>query len=137
MIASPVMGGNYPNELPVIEGVRVISSLNNGDFINLISSAKLSILSGGGTLLQAIALKKPVLSVPVAKDQADRVQACVLHGFAETTQGDVQSMTQLIVDLLGSSKLPDLQKRLELNPSTNGLISAIDDIQDLLGASKR
>lgn len=127
-----VVGANYPKAMPEIKGVRVISSLNNGDFINLINAAKLSVLSGGGTLLQAIALKKPVLSVPVAKDQAARVHASVVNGFATTVSCDVNAMTHAILGMLGSTELADLQNRLNLNPSTNGLMTAIDDIAGLL-----
>ncbi|HAY95088.1 hypothetical protein, partial [Shewanella sp.] len=61
-----VFGPNYPNLLPELEGVVVIPQLNNQQFINMLAAAKAAVLSGGDTLLQAIALHKPTLAVPVS-----------------------------------------------------------------------
>jgi len=126
-----VMGASYPGAVPDIEGVTVLSSLSNADFINLLDASNLAVLSGGGTLLQAIALKKPVLSVPIGREQAERVQACVARRLALTARLEANAMTEAIITAMETGQLPELRDRLSRTSGTNGLVSAIEDLAEL------
>ncbi|WP_228290851.1 glycosyltransferase family protein [Shewanella cyperi] len=76
-----VLGPNYPGETPDVEGVHCLRSMTPMDFVNVLDAATAAVLSGGDTLLQAIALGKPTLAVPVSKDQPARIHRCVEQGL--------------------------------------------------------
>lgn len=54
-----------------------LGSLTPMVFIALLSQARLAVLSGGDSLLQAISLNVPVVCTAVAKDQQQRIDNCV------------------------------------------------------------
>lgn len=126
-----VFGPNYPKELPVHEGVVAIKSLNHEDFINLLDASKAAVLSGGDTLLQAIALKKPTLTVAVSKDQDYRIRMCATSGLAVSSHCDVDAMLKSLVHLISPENLAELQASLALCDCVNGLDIGMKEISKL------
>ncbi|MCL1111228.1 hypothetical protein L2719_16965 [Shewanella schlegeliana] len=127
-----VLGDNYPKELPNIEGVICIRSLDNADFINLVSSAKAAVLSGGGTLLQAVAMHIPTLAIAVAKDQPPRVKACLEREVILSTSLNYDEMCKGVSALLAPETLARLMNKTKQMKSVNGLEVCITDITRLL-----
>lgn len=74
-----VLGANYVSKQSQHEKtaqVTVIDVLPPKEFIGLLQSARLAMLSGGASLLQAMHLDTPTICIPLAKDQFERVSQC-------------------------------------------------------------
>lgn len=71
-----VRGQNFQGEISLNTDIIDFASLAPKDFITLLSSARVAVLGGGGSLLQALAFNRPVVCAALAKDQHDRVEAC-------------------------------------------------------------
>jgi hypothetical protein len=69
-------GGEHPAFL------KVAPRLPPAELVELIRSARLVVSNGGDTLLQVLACAVPCVAVPIARDQAARVDACVRAGLA-------------------------------------------------------
>lgn len=128
-----VFGDNYPKSLPRYKGVISVKSMRHGDFINLLNAAKSGVLSGGDTLLQAIALKKPVLTVAVSKDQHYRLNACQKHDVAITSECNVVSIVDGMMKLIKIERLNKQHQSLSLCECVNGLDIGLKEIERLLG----
>ncbi|MGL5396719.1 MAG: hypothetical protein ACRDBQ_15845 [Shewanella sp.] len=124
-----VFGPNYPNPLPELEGVVVIPQLNNQQFINLLAASKAAVLSGGDTLLQAIALHKPTLAVPVSKDQPPRIAACVAKELVLSCETALEPMKNALATLLSEEQMLHLCTKLALSEQLNGLDMAIKQLR--------
>lgn len=124
-----VFGPNYPNPLPELEGVVVIPQLNNQQFINMLAAAKAAVLSGGDTLLQAIALHKPTLAVPVSKDQPPRIAACVAKELVLSCETALEPMKNALAKLLSEEQMLHLCTKLALSEQLNGLDMAIKQLR--------
>jgi hypothetical protein len=62
--------------------LRCFSALPQADLAELMSHARLVVTNGGSTLLQAIACGRACVAVPIAADQAQRIQHCAAAGVA-------------------------------------------------------
>ncbi|MGL5471790.1 MAG: hypothetical protein ACRDCT_27055 [Shewanella sp.] len=129
IVSVMVFGPNYPNPLPELEGVVVIPQLNNQQFINLLAASKAAVLSGGDTLLQAIALHKPTLAVPVSKDQPPRIAACVAKELVLSCETALEPMKNALATLLSEEQMLHLCTKLALSEQLNGLDMAIKQLR--------
>lgn len=129
IVSVMVFGPNYPNPLPELEGVVVIPQLNNQQFINLLAASKAAVLSGGDTLLQAIALHKPTLAVPVSKDQPPRVAACVAQELVLSCETALKPMKNALAKLMSEEQMQHLYAKLALSEQLNGLDMAIKQLR--------
>ncbi|WP_298774963.1 hypothetical protein [uncultured Shewanella sp.] len=127
-----VFGDNYPKSLPCYEGVIAIKSMRHDDFINLLNAAKAAVLSGGDTLLQAIALKKPVLTVAVSKDQHYRLNVCQDHDLAVVSECHAPSIVDGMIRLIEIDRLNKQHQSLSLCECVNGLDIGLKEIDRLL-----
>jgi len=127
-----VFGPNYPNPLPELEGVVVIPQLNNQQFINLLAASKAAVLSGGDTLLQAIALHKPTLAVPVSKDQPPRIKACKDLQLIMSCESKADAILTNISHLMKEGVSLQLVKNMEYCQNLNGLEIGIKIIFELI-----
>lgn len=132
IVSVMVFGPNYPNPLPELEGVVVIPQLNNQQFINLLAASKAAVLSGGDTLLQAIALHKPTLAVPVSKDQPPRIEKCLAHGLILSSGMELSSVTLGIARLVSEIELARLSINLSVKGCVNGLKVVLCGIRKFL-----
>ncbi|ABZ78750.1 conserved hypothetical protein [Shewanella halifaxensis HAW-EB4] len=126
-----VYGPNYPNAMPVVEGVTAIKELNHCELIDLLDAAKVAILSGGDTLLQAIALKIPTLAVAVAKDQNYRLKVCKENGLTVGSDNDARQMSGGLIELIKAENLGRLEAALAQCECINGLDIGMNIITDL------
>jgi hypothetical protein len=62
--------------------LKVAARLPPAELAELIRSARLVICNGGDTLLQVLACAVPCVAVPIAHDQAHRIDCCVRAGLA-------------------------------------------------------
>ncbi len=60
----------------------ITGSLPQADLADLMRSARIVVVNGGSTLLQAIASGKACIAAPIAGDQLARIQGCVRAGVA-------------------------------------------------------
>ncbi|MGS0682196.1 hypothetical protein ACVBIL_13645 [Shewanella sp. 125m-7] len=98
-----VFGPNYPKALPKSDAVVAIKTLDNRDFICLLDGAKVAVLGGGDTLLQAVSLNKPTIAIAVSKDQPKRIQACEQLDFVFSSSLD-DKIAMLTTGMLESLK---------------------------------
>lgn len=126
-----VYGPNYPGEMVSCEGVIAVKSLPPEDLINMLDAAKVAVLSGGDTLLQAIALKKPTLSVAVSKDQHYRLKVCSTNGLTVCSSRDVSAMTRALLGLLEEQNFALLESNLSKSKCKNGLDISMDILASL------
>jgi len=130
-----VLGPNYPAATPEVDGVIIVKQVDNQEFINLLMAAKFAVLGGGDTLLQGIALKRPMLTCPVSKDQPARIKSCADIGLVQSCDTKVESLT------LGYSKMlaPNMSEKLINNMNNienlNGLEICIAALTQLLEPS--
>ncbi|GAA0343124.1 hypothetical protein GCM10009092_04660 [Bowmanella denitrificans] len=129
-----VLGPNYPNALPQIPGVLCLGQVNNRDFIALLAACRYAVLSGGDTLLQAIALSVPTLAVPVSKDQPKRIAACAQQQLIQQSACEIDAMTQACLLLDSPAEAAKLKQQMAAIPALNGLHTAMRDIRQLLEA---
>ena len=119
-----VMGPSYPNLLPKSSQVMVLPSLDNESLIALLANAKFVVLSGGGTLLQALELKVPVITCAVSKDQPARIKAC--EQLKLTKSVSVERMSLQVSDLLFENTVKELEEKLRWQPSFGGIQTIIN-----------
>ncbi|WOT05297.1 hypothetical protein [Shewanella youngdeokensis] len=127
-----VYGPSYPGEVYTSEGVTAITSLNHASMIDLLDASKMAILSGGDTLLQAIALKKQTLSIAVARDQFFRVKMCKEKGLTSSCQPNAQQITDSLVKMIDGHNSESLQVALANCSCKNGLDMGMSIMSDLL-----
>ncbi|AQS35374.1 hypothetical protein Sps_00154 [Shewanella psychrophila] len=127
-----VLGPNYPKSLPEIEGVTIIPQLDHCEFINLLQGAKAAVLSGGDTLLQAIALNIPSLVVAVSKDQPSRISKCYKAGLISTSAAEVEPMCIALTALLSDKSNESIGSRTTRLASSCGLEIGMAEIERLL-----
>ncbi|BCV38610.1 hypothetical protein TUM17377_39380 [Shewanella chilikensis] len=128
-----VFGPNYPKALPRLEGVVSIERLSSMEFINLLDGAVGAVLSGGDTLLQAIALKVPTLAVAVSKDQPKRIDSCVQRGLAISSDIETDAMCTQVQRLLEPQTVGQLVANMDKEGEAKGLDICIMEIARLLG----
>ncbi len=129
-----VMGPGYPNALPKSNNVIIISSLDNDSFIALLDNAKAALLSGGHSLLQALALQTPVLACPVSKDQPDRIKICQKRKIVNSV--DLELLVEKASLMLTEEKLQALKSQLQQQPSSNGVNTILKYLTERLSILK-
>jgi ADP-heptose:LPS heptosyltransferase len=67
------------------------------ELAELIRGARLVISNGGDTLLQTIACGRPCIAVPIAGDQAHRIEKCVRAGLAQGARLDADQIARLAI----------------------------------------
>lgn len=120
-----VFGSNYPNELPQNSQQIVIKSIDNQDFISLISTAKACVISAGDTLLQCIALKTLSVAAAISPDQPARLQRCHQENLVIAAKPTLASLVEHINLLIEDETLA---KSMAQIPSGNGLNTIVSDI---------
>jgi len=112
--------------------LRCFNSLPQADLADLLSHARLVVTNGGSTLLQAIACGRPCVAVPIAQDQAERIQRCVNAGVAATAElaapSIVRAATNLLRDESARAALAQRAGKLKL---ANGIEIALNALSHL------
>lgn len=114
---------------------RVLRGVDGGALRTLLERAKVVLVNGGDTLLQAMALGKACVAVPIAGDQAARIARCTTLGaiLAPTVEpagrkpGDVEAACRdLLCDVVYRAALETAVREV-------GLRDALPEILDRLG----
>lgn len=126
-VAAEVAGGEAP-------GLHRSPRIPMEELCELLRAAKLVVSNGGDTLLQAIALGKPCVAVPIANDQPFRIAACVREGYAVAAALDPESIEREAIALLeDDARRAALVSRLDRAELANGLDTALEALGGLLG----
>jgi UDP:flavonoid glycosyltransferase YjiC (YdhE family) len=75
----PGGGGAAPAGSP---GLQLLGAVPQTELADLMGRARLVVVNGGSTLLQAIACGAACIAVPIAGDQRERIRRCVAAGVA-------------------------------------------------------
>jgi hypothetical protein len=113
--------------------LRCFDSLPQGDLAELMNGARLIVCNGGSTLLQGIGCGRACLGVPIAKDQAARIRACVAAGAAAAVSLDSASIARAALALLGdpAARMALMRRSDELGLA-DGVQIGLDALQRLL-----
>jgi ADP-heptose:LPS heptosyltransferase len=80
--------------------LKVAPRLPPEELAELIRGARLVVSNGGDTLLQALACALPCVAVPIAHDQAHRIDCCVRAGLALRAELAARSIESATLELL-------------------------------------
>jgi UDP:flavonoid glycosyltransferase YjiC (YdhE family) len=72
------------------------------ELAELIRGARLVVSNGGDTLLQTIACGRPCVAVPIAGDQAFRIEKCERAGLARGAKLDANEIARAALDQLAN-----------------------------------
>jgi hypothetical protein len=115
------------------EGVRQIGTVAQADLWQWMQGARVIVANGGATLLQAIASGGACVAVPIAQDQALRIERCVGAKAAVAASLDTADMalaaSRLLRDEASRQSLAQRAAQLKL---TNGVEVAVQALSRLL-----
>jgi UDP:flavonoid glycosyltransferase YjiC (YdhE family) len=98
----------------------------------LIRGARLVISNGGDTLLQAIACARPCIAVPIAGDQAHRIEQCERAGLALSARLDANDIARTALAFLkDEAHQAALTAKLSTAAVQNGMEPALRAIERL------
>lgn len=83
-----VAGPSFTGEVAVSERLQLLRGVGGGALMAFLRRSRLVLVNGGDTLLQALALGRPCVAVPIAGDQAARIARCVAAGGVEAPAPD-------------------------------------------------
>jgi hypothetical protein len=122
-----VAGPSFDAAMPEDANLRVLRGVGGGALMSLLGRAKVVLVNGGDTLLQALALGRACVTLPIAGDQAVRIARCATQGVVVApSPADAQ---QACAALLGDdSRRAGLQARVRavgFEDALPGLVSRI------------
>lgn len=98
----------------------------------LIRGARVVVSNGGDTLLQTLACGRPCVAVPIAGDQAHRINACVQRGFALRAPLDEARLAEMTLTLFADEQQSAaLVAKLAESGIRNGMDVALNSIARL------
>jgi hypothetical protein len=107
--------------------------LPQADLADLMRSARIMVVNGGSTLLQAIASGKACIAVPIAGDQDERIRSCVSAGVAIAAPLDALEIVRGAEGLLrDEQKSSALEGRAIALGLTDGVEAALHAIGGML-----
>ena len=129
-----VLGQSFTGTVPQAAGVRTIPSLPNAALMDLMHGAHVVVVNGGTTLVQALAMRRVCVAVPVASDQRRRVERCRRLGLVAAAPLDPAVIADAAVDLLNSPVQHwAIATRVAGEAVENGLPRALSALSRLLG----
>ncbi|MEI8705826.1 glycosyltransferase family 1 protein [Pseudoalteromonas sp. B62] len=128
-----VFGQNYSKTIPSSDSILCIKSLQNTEFLALMSQAKVALLSGGDTLLQAIAVHTPAVACAISKDQNARLDHCINTGVVLKANLNIDEIVTKVEKVIGvafynetTSKYAQLENIHSYDVITNGVKNMLD-----------
>ena len=113
--------------------LTMAGTLPQADLADLMRSARLVVVNGGSTLLQAIASGKACIAIPIAGDQQDRIRSCVRAGVAIGVPPEARAIIRAAADLLNDADRTDaLEARAIALGLTDGVELALRGLSALL-----
>jgi UDP:flavonoid glycosyltransferase YjiC (YdhE family) len=128
-----VGGGGAGDEPQAL--LRVAPRLPPAELIELIRTARLVVSNGGDTLLQVLACDLPCVAVPIAHDQAVRIDACVSAGLALRAELNAHAIESAALAALGQGRRPAVAGACADQPRVrNCMEEVLNALAALLGA---
>jgi ADP-heptose:LPS heptosyltransferase len=113
--------------------LRAIPRLPVTALVELMRHARLAIVNGGYTMLQALACDRPCVAVPIAGDQPKRIDACVRAGIVVRAEPDPAELERVTIDLLNDDvRLEAMRAARARLGLVDGARVAIDALESLL-----
>ncbi|WP_372760181.1 glycosyltransferase family 1 protein [Pseudoalteromonas sp.] len=106
-----VFGSNYNRELPKTDTLLCLSNQTSGDFLALLSEAKVAVLSAGDTLLQAIALHTPTVACAISKDQNTRLERCAMTQVVVKSELAVDAIAATVEQIIAEPLYTQITKK--------------------------
>lgn len=122
-----VFGPNYSGSAIKQGYCASVSTLEGGEFVTLLGSAKLALISAGSTLFQCASLGVQNVSVSVAGDQAERLEWCEQRNL---TTGAALNVNAIVSALESIDEQP---QKIDRTLVENGLITAVNRMKNLVG----
>ncbi len=132
---APEQGGTPGHGGRASHAPILLERLPQAELAALMSGARLVIANGGGTLLQAIAMGRACIGVPIAGDQPARVRGCARAGVALAAQLDTADMlakAHLLLD--DESRLAALAARAAALALADGIAVASQALEGLVAS---
>lgn len=128
-IAGPAFSGSA-EDMP---GVKLVRGVSGGALHALLVRAKVVFVNGGDTLLQAMALGKPCVAVPIAGDQAARIARCAALGAVTAPTAMASSGVEPAEACLELLRDEGLRAALEARVREVGFEDALPALVERLG----
>jgi hypothetical protein len=133
-----VKGPNYRGDWHGGAGLLELDEVAPSELLDLIEHAFLAVVNGGSLLLQTLAVKTVCVAVPIADDQAARVDGCVRHGLAAGAPLDVETIAATIRALVQEpGRMADIRSRLHELDLGNGADQAVEALELLLSHGRK
>ena len=110
--------------------LRVAPRMPMAQLAELIRGARLVISNGGDTLLQVIACGRPCVAVPIAGDQAHRIEKCERAGLARGVPLETDAIARAAIEFLESHSRHARNGKVT-REVTNGMEIAVSTIERL------
>jgi hypothetical protein len=128
-----LVGPAAPHGLADPAPLRRAPRLPPEQLTGLMHAARLVVCNGGDTLLQVLACGRPCVAVPIAHDQAHRIERCVRAELARGAELDSGSIVAAAVALLeDAAALAALEARLAGQPVSDCMEEALGALLALL-----
>jgi UDP:flavonoid glycosyltransferase YjiC (YdhE family) len=116
-----------------LPSLRHVPRVAMAELISLIRNARLVIVNGGDTLLQALSCGRPCVAAPIAHDQALRIERCRAAGIILGVRLDPSELEEAALSLLNNEhQRMRLLSQLARFPVMNAMDIAMDAIATLL-----
>lgn len=124
-----VGGPSFKTPLVETEHFRVLRSLAGGALMSLLQRARLVLVNGGDTLVQAIVLGKACVAVPIAGDQPARIARCAALGatLAPAPDDVVSTCAQWLADDVRRAELERQVAMLGWHDAMPHVIALLED----------
>ena len=133
-----VLGARFAPPSGGPAGLHVLEVLPNAVLMGMLGDARVGVVNGGSLLLQAIAIRAPCVSAPIAGDQPPRISEFAARGCVRRAALDASSIaieaTALITDDAARMALLRGMESLGLR---NGVDCAVESIARLVPATSR
>ena len=115
------------------DGVRTIPWLPHAGLMDVMQSAHLTVVNGGTTMTQALALGRVCVTVPLAGDQHRRIERCSRLGMVVRTHPNAAAISDAAVDLMNDpARYRAVPARVAAAGKSNRVARALASLAGLL-----
>jgi UDP:flavonoid glycosyltransferase YjiC (YdhE family) len=128
-----VAGPAFALDVPHDSGLQLVHAPSGERLMTLLAAARLVVVNGGDTLLQALVLGKPCLAVPIAADQVARVNWLQRRGAVATSAPAAlaRNVAQLLADGSALAQLTNSAMALGWHDQLQTTVDAMAALLDL------
>ena len=101
--------------------------------VELMRHARLAVVNGGYTMLQALACDRPCVAVPIAGDQSKRIDACVQAGIVVRAEPEAAELARAALGLINDTTRLECMRAARMRAGVaDGTTEAIDALENLM-----